>query len=439
MKVSIIKGICLLSVLSILVGSTACGSQETAGIGGASVPASSAAPDIKSISIWHIWTSDTDSNKVSFEAAAESFAAVNPDIKLEVEAIETEIYKSKIRLAIATNEAPDVFFSWGGGFSKPFVDSGKVLDVYSYLDADTKSRLMESALGSQTYDGKIYGLPFMVSVICLFANREMFEQYEIKLPETYEDLLAAVRSFRVEGITPATVAEIELWPGMLWYNALALRTAGLETSMAALEKRATFDQPAFTEAADKLDELVDAGMFQKNYMKTGYAEAMEPVRQGRVPMILMGSWACSGFEDDTSAVKGKMVPLKFPLVPGGKGTIDEYIGGAIDCWMVSAGASDRAASVKTAAGIAEGLCKEGYERNMLIPIWDVVVDESKISPLMRQIEETVKDARGFVPSWDTFLEGSDAQTHLKLVAGLLAQSVAPEEFGARMQEINKGN
>ena len=174
-------------------------------------------------------------------------------------------------------------------------------------------------------------------------------------------------------------------------------------------------------------------------MKTGYGEAMEPVRQGKVPMILMGSWACSGFENETSQVKGKIVPLKFPLVSGGKGGANEYIGGAIDCWMVSASTQDKTASVRVAAGIAEGMCREGYERNMLIPVWNEKYDESKISPLMQQVSDMVKNADGFVPSWDTFLEASDAQTHLTLVAGLMAGTVTPEEFALGMQEMNTGD
>lgn len=428
--------LCLFSLMLAFILCTSCEpvGNETAGRSAGTRTTDEAA--MREISVWHIWTSENDSNREAFNVAAEKLADENPGISLKVEVIETEIYKSKIRLAVAVNEAPDIFFSWGGGFSKPFVDSGKVLDVSSYMEPETKGRIVESALRYQTYDGKVYGLPFMTSAIILFANKEMFEQNHIKLPETYDDLLEAVKSFRRLDITPINVAEIELWPGMLWYDALALRTAGLETSLAALDKKASFDRPVFKEAAEKLVELVDEGAFGKNYMDTGYSEAIEPVRQGKVPMILMGSWACPGFEDSTSAVKGKIVPLNFPMVNGGNGVKNEYVGGAVDCWMVSAAATDKTVVVKAAVGIAEGMSREGYRRNTIIPVWKLPADNTQIPPLMKQVEDMIKNADGFIPAWDTYLEGTDAQTHLKLVADLMSHSATPEEFASKMQEIN---
>ena len=65
----------------------------------------------------------------------------NPDVQIKVETVENERYKTKIKTAFATNELPDIFYSWGGGFSKPFIESGKVLSLNQYIDDDTSNKI----------------------------------------------------------------------------------------------------------------------------------------------------------------------------------------------------------------------------------------------------------------------------------------------------------
>ena len=92
-----------------------------------------AAPKV-TLKFWHLWTTPAEANKVAIDQVLAKFSKAYPNIKVEVDAVENETYKTKIKTAIAANEAPDVFFTWGGGFSQPFVDAGKLLDLTPYLN-----------------------------------------------------------------------------------------------------------------------------------------------------------------------------------------------------------------------------------------------------------------------------------------------------------------
>ncbi|MFU7517936.1 extracellular solute-binding protein, partial [Clostridium sp. HCS.1] len=90
----------------------------------------------------HIWTQKSYNTNGSIgEEVIQEWNENNPNIQIKSEIVENERYKTKIKTAIATNELPDIFFSWGSGFSKPFVESGKVLNLNPYLDNEIRNNV----------------------------------------------------------------------------------------------------------------------------------------------------------------------------------------------------------------------------------------------------------------------------------------------------------
>ncbi|MBI9098741.1 MAG: extracellular solute-binding protein, partial [Spirochaetaceae bacterium] len=225
------------------------------------------------INVWTLWTETTDDvNAVAFHKALESAKTDLPNIIIEHDATENEAYKTKIKTAMAADEVPDVFFAWGAGFVKPFIEAGKVVPLDSYLNDGTADRIKGGANTNFTFDGKTYGLTFSQWVASLYCNKELFDKYNVKMPDTYEELLEAVKVFKANGIIPITVGEKDKWPGMFWQNAFAIRTAGADASNAALAGNASFDTPAFARSAELLSELVEAGGFVEGALGLSYDE-----------------------------------------------------------------------------------------------------------------------------------------------------------------------
>ncbi|MBZ4645679.1 MAG: raffinose/stachyose/melibiose transport system substrate-binding protein [Petroclostridium sp.] len=452
MKKVSMKILSLIVAVMMTAGLAACGGKGSDSPGDTKAPSGAASQnetkkeDAKNnegktvnIKLWTLWTeSSQDANAKAFRVALKSMESALPDIKVEHDATENESYKTKIKTAVAANEAPDVFFTWGAGFTKPFVDAGKVLPLDDYLKDGTADRLLPGATTYFTFNGKTYGLPYGQWVGVLYCNKELFEQNGIKMPDTYEDLVAAVKAFRAKGITPVTVGGKDRWPAMFWQNALAVRTAGAQASQSALAKEASFDQPEFIESAARLKELVELKAFNDGCLGLSYDEAKVPFLEGKIPMIYMGSWLAGEIEDDSSKVKGKIVAKMFPALNGGKGGTDEFLGGSIDGFLVNANAKDKEAAVKVAKYIAENIAKELNASGSGLPAWKTEpVDESKLNPVTVQIKELVKNAKAYVLAWDTFLEGADAETHKNLVAEIFAGKKSPEEFAKEMQKLNE--
>lgn len=389
------------------------------------------------LKFWHIWTSDTDSNKKNVEAVIKEWNVANPNVQIESEGTENEAYKTKIKTAISANEAPDIFVTWGAGFSKPFIDAGKVLPLDDYLKDGTKEKLLTGALTYLTYNDKTYGLPYTSDIGIFYVNKEMFETNKIKIPETYDDLLVAVKAFKAKGITPLAVGEKDKWPGMFYYDALALRAGGAKLSNDALAKKASFEDPAFVDAASKLTKLIDAGAFNPAALGLTRDESEVPFLQGKIPMYYNGSWLGGTVDDAKSAVKGKVIAMNFPASTDGKGAKDEVLGGAIMGFMVNANTKYKDESAKATKYITENISKKLYATGAGIPTWKVDVDESTIPPLTKQIADIAKKSTDNVVWWDTYLDGADADVHKDLVAQLFGKQITPENFAKQMQVINK--
>lgn len=389
------------------------------------------------LKFWHIWTSDTDSNKQNVEAVIKEWNAANPNVQIESEGTENEAYKTKIKTAISANEAPDVFVTWGAGFSQPFIDAGKVLPLDDYIKDGTKDKLLTGTLTYLTYNNKVYGLPYTSDIGILYMNKDLFEANNVKMPETYDELLTAVKTFKAKGLTPMAVGEKDKWPGMFYYDALALREGGAKLSNDALNKKASFEDPVFVNAASKLKELIDAGAFNPAALGLTRDESEVPFLQGKIPMYYNGSWLGGTIDQANSAVKGKVVAMNFPALSGGKADKNEVLGGAIGGFMVNADTKYKNEATKACKYIAENISKKLYATGAGIPTWKVDVDQSKLSPLTQQIVDIAKKSTGNVVWWDSYLTGADADVHKDLVAQIFGKQITPEQFAKQMNAINK--
>ena len=84
------------------------------------------------LTMWCIAT-ESDSNRHAYEAGIADFQAAHPEINLTWETTQNQEYKTKIKAAVAANELPDIFYTWGCAFLGDFVDAGRVYDASAAL------------------------------------------------------------------------------------------------------------------------------------------------------------------------------------------------------------------------------------------------------------------------------------------------------------------
>lgn len=394
-----------------------------------------AGEEVITLKLWDIMVNAEEERAI--KPAIEQWNRENPNVQIVRDSLDDESYKMKLKTAIAANEAPDLFFTWGGGFSKPFVEAGKVLPLNGKLSAEIEERLIEGADGYVTYDQVRYGLPYAQWVGVLYCNQELFDKYGLAIPQTYSELLNVVSEFKSRGVEPIGVGASERWTAMFYHNILALRTTGSALSNKALAGEAAYDSPEFVAAAGKLAELVEAGAFQNGYMGMNYDEFKALFLAGQIPMVFQGDWLAGECELDDSAVKGKIIATHFPSIEDSTASPRDFLGGALDSFMISANTKYPEEAVRALEFLCQAQSEIGFKEGMGMPVYKTDIDPSQTNRLTQQIVELSSEATGFTLAWDTFLTGADTELHLDLVQELFAGLISPEEFSAQMQTINQ--
>lgn len=393
--------------------------------------------DLPVIKLWHIFGGDTDPNKAIIDQIVKE-AEVKFHVKIESDTAENEAYKMKLKAAIAANETPDIFYTWGHGFIKPFVEAGKITALDEYLTDDFKSHLGTSTLTGFQFDGKTYALTADQSVACMFYHKEMFEDYGLEVPKTFDDFLNVCQTFIDHGITPLTVGGKEPWTIAMYHDILALRAVGNEGVKAATGKETGYVDPGFLKAAQSLKQLVDMGAFPDGSAGISREESEVSFLQGQTPMYLNGSWTATRVYKDSSQVQGKIGVFPFPVFHDGKSGVTDFTGGPDTAFAVSAGAKDIELTAEIAQYIAYELAVEKYKiGSSILPYVNVDVDESDINPLLREIYDLTKDAGSYTIWWDNLMEGKDATVYLNKLQELFVGNITPEQYVTELQKLNQ--
>ncbi|MDO8685224.1 MAG: extracellular solute-binding protein [Clostridiales bacterium] len=436
MKKSLLKILCLLVTASMVFTLVACGTTQ----GGGTQASTTVQQEPVTLTFWHTWPSvDTEPTKKAFDKALDDWTVANPNIKIEVDTAASDPYKQKIQTSVAAGEAPDLFFWWGGAMAKPFVDAGKLLALDDYLNDGTKDKILGDALSTFTYGGKIYGLPFSSSAAFIFCNKDVFDKNGVTIPTTFEDLLAAVKVFRAKNVTPFAMGNKERWPIILFQNTMAVHEAGPQLVLDAINKKASFENPAFVKAAANLKALVDAKAFPSDVLGLGYVDGQAAFAKGDIAMNYIGTWELGNLDKDGTVLKGKIVPIKFPAAVGGKGTENDIWGGASGGFVVGATTKNKDIAVKACKFFNENTDKYSYIYGLGLPVWknSADFDAQVSSQLLKDCAKLLKDATSFTPGWDILMDPKTAQKHLDLCTELLAGTITPEEFAKQSQEANK--
>jgi raffinose/stachyose/melibiose transport system substrate-binding protein len=140
-----------------------------------SLAATDAKHNTKSVTLvwWH--NANQGAGLKVWTDAAKAYHAAHPDVTIKATGYESNVLQqTKIPLALASNNPPDVFQEWGGGALVDEVKAGKVANITKYVKPWIKT-LGGSAAGWQV-NGQQYAVPYSVGVVGFWYNKDLFKQ-----------------------------------------------------------------------------------------------------------------------------------------------------------------------------------------------------------------------------------------------------------------------
>jgi raffinose/stachyose/melibiose transport system substrate-binding protein len=386
------------------------------------------------LALWTIW--NTDPRQAALGDIIKAFEAANPDIKILLNAQEPDAYKTNIRVSLGGAQPPDIFFVWSGEkMLHNFVRGGNVADLTADLDANAKawrSRLVASSLDSYTYDGKTYGIPYLLQSTFFLYNKEMFAKNGWKAPQTWNELLALCDKIKAKGLTPLSLGNLQKWPASHFPCVLTQRLIGKSAAERQYDPMGpgSYDDPAWTKSLEILKGMADKGYFSKAPNGVDRAMARTLFYSGKAAMFYTGTWDFARLSKDGEAPESFWDAwdfFNFPKVDGGKGEQD-CLAGSADGYVISSKTPNRAAAVKFLQFMTETQQAQQFVQKCqeLVQVQGAVTEQNA-GPRLRKYADIVKSASCLSAWTDTLMEESVAQAYMGGIQNLIEGKATPAE------------
>ncbi|MDQ0495856.1 extracellular solute-binding protein [Paenibacillus brasilensis] len=366
----------------------------------------------------------------------------HPHVKIELDSLNTDQQKLKLKTQAAAKEVPDITIVNPAAQMKPFVDAGLLAPLDDVADKEgLKNTFQDGLLDYYSFDDKLYAFPDGNNIEVVFYNKELFEQAGIlKLPTTFDELITTVKTLKTKGITPIAIGEKDSWTGSLLFMNILLRTnEGPNFLKDVLDGKKTFNDPAFVEAVDAFQELVQAGAFPDGATSIDYNAGCNIFKTGKAAMYIMGTWETGSI--DASPVAGKVGAFQFPTV-NGKGDVNEYVVAPGSAFAVSANSEHLQETKDFLHYFITEMPKIQFDLKNAIGSGQKIkgdLKEAGYSELAISLYELFKNVKGGDLAFDNTMNPAIAQAHLSSIQNLFVQKENSVQVAKEHQSVFEAN
>jgi raffinose/stachyose/melibiose transport system substrate-binding protein len=375
-----------------------------------------------------------------WEEFARGFEAKNPGVKIEMQFLENEAYKAKLPTILQSKDRPHIIYSWAGGVLKAQIEAGVLEDISAPMKGYS-NQLAPAAVAAFTQDGKIYGVPMVLSQVLFLYNKELMAKATLDGAKikTWDDLLAAVKALKAAGVTPIVVGGADKWPLHFYWTYLAMRVGGKAAFDAAQRgENGGFSGETFVKAGELFKQLVDLGPFQNGFLGFKNQQSVGYFGDGKAAMTLAISNVYQlqrvlaadkvGLGDD------KLGWFDFPTVPGGKGDASDTLGG-ITGWLVTKGSPKEAVEFLKFF-VSQDIQKRLAAGNFIVPVVSGA-EAGFTSPFMRDVAQNLARSKYHQNFLDQTLGPSVGRVVNDATAEIAGGSMTPVDAAKAIQDAWK--
>lgn len=203
----------------------------------------------------------------------------------DASATSDEGWKARVLSDFAVSNEPDVLFFFAcSADSAPILR--KMVPISEINGEYPELNLLESDALREA-DGVVYAIPSRPYYEGLFVNVDLFEQYDLPLPDTWAHLEEAVKGFAAAGVTPIAVSFSDIPHYLAECCLLACATP---EEYAA--RPASLDEvpQSWHEGMALIRRLYELGAFPADALNTSETVTSQLFRDGRAAMQFDGSW-----------------------------------------------------------------------------------------------------------------------------------------------------
>jgi raffinose/stachyose/melibiose transport system substrate-binding protein len=354
-----------------------------------------------------------------------------------LDSLNTDQQKLKLKTQAASREMPDITIVNPAAQMQPFVDADLFVPLNEMVEKNgLKGTFQEGILDYYTFNNNLYALPDGNNIALVYYNKSLFNQAGVQVPTTFEELVEAVKALKAKNITPIAIGEKDSWTGSFMFMNILLRTNnGPGFLKEVLDGKKTFEDPAFTEAVDAFQSLVQAGAFQEGATSFDYNAGENLFKTGKSAMYFMGSWATGAIETSDVSKDGNVGVFKFPTV-GGKGDPNQFMLAPGSAFAVSKDSKHLEETLDFLNFFMLNYPKEMFTQKGAIGLAQTVEGDFKAagySDMAMEVTNMFKDVKGGDLAFDNTMNPGTAQVHLSSIQNLFVAKKAAADVAKEHQ------
>jgi raffinose/stachyose/melibiose transport system substrate-binding protein len=239
---------------------------------------------------------------------------------------EDETFKPKINMVLRSHDAPDIFFTWEGGWARYMVDSGYAAPLDSYYERYGWDRELNRAGASLTWlESRRYFVPTRMAASVVWYRPDILRHYGLSLPASWLEMLSVAKFLKSKGIIPFILANQKRWPAQFMWTALFVNKYGLDAYNKLLAHQIPWTDPRVVDTFQLMKELSDEGLFEQGENALDVIPAVTLLASGRAAMWYQGSFILTRFIDDAGQSFFPLGFFEFPKIGDQSPTVSVFV------------------------------------------------------------------------------------------------------------------
>lgn len=227
----------------------------------------------------------------AYMAQVAAFERVHPDIKVNVQALESEDYKREIESWLQAGAHSDVLFWFGGERLNWYIEK----DWVAPLDAlwhkhGLYEAFSKSSQSAASRNGLMYGVPIHYYHWGIYYRKSLFKRLGLAVPENWQQFLEVCEALKAAKITPIALGSQEYWPLGGWFDYLNLRENGLEFHLRLVQGDVPYHDVRVRNVFERWKILLEADYFLPDHANLNWRDSLPYLYRNLAGMMLMGNF-----------------------------------------------------------------------------------------------------------------------------------------------------
>lgn len=237
------------------------------------------------------------------------FEAEHPGVTVERVSKVLDDLNTTVKLAMSEPGGPDVSqVNQGRGDMGAMVEADLLLPLDDYAEqygwndlfsASVLSRNSFTPDGATFGEGSLYGVSPTAEVVGVYYNKQKFEEHGWTVPATWDEFTQLLADIEAAGETPIAFGNLDGWNGIHEFSAVqhVLVDGEYINDFVYGVNNVSFDTPENRQAAEIMQEWVEAGYFTEGFMGIGYDDVTVLFKNGDGVLTITGSWLAGELVD----------------------------------------------------------------------------------------------------------------------------------------------